>query len=718
ESQIQLALERVRARTMAMQRSEELSETAAVLFEQLKHVGEKPERAFIGVVNEEEHVIEVWATHHGGTQLNMTVKASIDEPMVMNRMYVGWKAGKKSLVIDLKGDELESYFQYLKGIGAPVSREIFGERRFENIAFFSKGMLGVITPDPQTTESILLYERFAGVFDLTYTRFLDLKKAEAQVREAQVEASLERVRAKTMAMHSSDDVTSATATMFTELEKLGIENMRCGIAHYLEGHQMEVWSVSNLADGKVVRGAGLLDTNSIPFWKIFYSTWQKKEDFLYYYMAGEEKEDYFKKISTVQNYLSQSIENVPDLSIQAYYFPEGSVWAFSLKPHSETDKQVMKRFASGFSLTFRRYQDLKKAEAQAREATIEASLERVRSKTMAMHNSQDVGDTVATMFDELVRLGVETVRCGIGIMDEPNQMEVWTAKKNENEKVELIIGRLDMATHPLLQGMYNGWKNKDITFSYELAGDDLINYFTNLINSPGYHIKYDIASLPKRQFHNDFYFPEGALFAFSAVQLSAEASQIFKRFAGVFGQTYRRYQDLKKAEAQAREATIEAALEKVRGKAMGMHNSNDLSATASMVFTELRKLGINPMRCGVSVHNKENRKNLLYSSTTSEQGDNLSLIGWAVLDDHPVLKEIYDSWLRREDYFPVLKGELLKSYYEKIKSSFVVPEQQSNYEQYGYFLAFSEGMFYGWGERPFTGEEIKILKRFATVIDL
>jgi hypothetical protein len=223
-------------------------------------------------------------------------------------------------------------------------------------------------------------------FSLTFRRYQDLQKAEVQAREAQIETSLERVRSKTMAMHSSDDVTSATATMFTELERLGIENMRCGIAHFLEDHKMEVWSVSNLADGKVVRGAGLLDTNSIPFWKIFYSTWQKKEDFLYYYMAGKEKEDYFKKISTVQNYLSQSIEHVPDLSIQTYYFPEGCVWAFSLKPHSEEDKQVMKRFASVFSLTFRRYQDLKKAEAQAREATIEAALEKVRGSAMAMHS--------------------------------------------------------------------------------------------------------------------------------------------------------------------------------------------------------------------------------------------------------------------------------------------------------------------------------------------
>ncbi len=75
--------------------------------------------------------------------------------------------------------------------------------------------------------------------------------------------------------------------------------------------------------------------------------------------------------------------------------------------------------------------------------------------------------------------------------------------------------------------------------------------------------------------------------------------------------------------------------------------------------------------------------------------------------------------MRGEDYFPVLKGDLLKTYYEKIKSSFIVPAAaQAGYEQFGYFLALSEGTFYGWAEKPFTGPEIKILKRFTSVIDL
>jgi len=58
-----------------------------------------------------------------------------------------------------------------------------------------------------------------------------------------------------------------------------------------------------------------------------------------------------------------------------------------------------------------------------------------------------------------------------------------------------------------------------------------------------------------------------------------------------------------------------------------MQNSNDLSATASMVFTELRKLGIRPIRCGVGLLTKESVKAQLYSATSSAAGDSLALVG-------------------------------------------------------------------------------------------
>src|SRR5205085_6964794 len=110
EAQIELALERVRARTMAMQHSEELSETVTVMFEQFNALGEEPERMAIEIVNEKENVFEIWATQHGGAQLNSLIRISLDEPHVMKKMYKAWKAKTKSITIDLQGKELEEYF--------------------------------------------------------------------------------------------------------------------------------------------------------------------------------------------------------------------------------------------------------------------------------------------------------------------------------------------------------------------------------------------------------------------------------------------------------------------------------------------------------------------------------------------------------------------------------------------------------------------------------
>jgi hypothetical protein len=120
ESQIQLALERVRARTMAMQKSDELMETAVVLFNQLNQLGENIERTIIGVMNEEERVVDIWATRPDGSQMAKTQKFPIDEPIVMQKLYAAWKEQKKSIVIDLRGEELEIYFQFLKSRGVPA----------------------------------------------------------------------------------------------------------------------------------------------------------------------------------------------------------------------------------------------------------------------------------------------------------------------------------------------------------------------------------------------------------------------------------------------------------------------------------------------------------------------------------------------------------------------------------------------------------------------
>ncbi len=71
-------------------------------------------------------------------------------------------------------------------------------------------------------EEINLFKRFRNVFELAYRRFTDIQKAEAQTKEAKIEAALERIRSRALAMHNSVEVGNVSDLLLSELEKMDI----------------------------------------------------------------------------------------------------------------------------------------------------------------------------------------------------------------------------------------------------------------------------------------------------------------------------------------------------------------------------------------------------------------------------------------------------------------------------------------------------------------
>jgi signal transduction histidine kinase len=185
----------------------------------------------------------------------------------------------------------------------------------------------------------------------------------------------------------------------------------------------------------------------------------------------------------------------------------------------------------------------------------------------------------------------------------------------------------------------------------------------------------------------------------------------------VFSLVYRRFLDLRKAEEQARIASIEAALEKAREKAMGMRHSDDLTGTADAVFSELRSLRISPHRGGVGLVKKHTGKVLIYATSCSDAKGNLTVIGSEVFQDHRVLDEIYQRW-KQEEYYPILDRGVPGLFLPGSPADFLLPEGVRGGRYFGYFLPFSEGFLYGWLEKPVTDADIDILDRFKTIVDL
>src|SRR5207342_859424 len=113
-----------------------------------------------------------------------------------------------------------------------------------------------------------------------------------------------------------------------------------------------------------------------------------------------------------------------------------------------------------------------------------------------------------------------------------------------------------------------------------------------------YEFNSSFLSYPERQGFNPreivsgFYFPEGALNVVSSRALTADQCNIMVRFANVFGLTYKRFLDLQKAEAQARESQIETALERVISRTMGMQKSEELREVIQVVYDQFIHLKI------------------------------------------------------------------------------------------------------------------------------
>ena len=250
EAQIESALEKVRSRTMAMQKSDELADAAYVLFQQLNHLGVIHERINIGIVKEETNTIDFWITEQGGNQINTRFSASLNEPTTISKIYAAWKAGQKSMIVDLTGEELKAWLKYLtEVIGIPFDPAFTHNRRVQTAGFFSKGMLVLTTPEPLPEESIHLLEKFAGVFDLTYTRFNDLLLAEAQTHKANIEVALERVRARALAMQEPEELIEVAQVLRHEMGLLGVEELETSsiYLHDENSDTVECWyAISDL----------------------------------------------------------------------------------------------------------------------------------------------------------------------------------------------------------------------------------------------------------------------------------------------------------------------------------------------------------------------------------------------------------------------------------------------------------------------------------------
>ena len=502
----------------------------------------------------------------------------------------------------IRGKKVKEWLNYQKTTNVFIDKFLETASSL-NYYWFSLGpvALGISTYHPLTKDELGLFHRFVHVFELAYRRYFDIENAEAHAREALIQASLEKVRAGSLAMLKSDELIEAGELLWHELRKLGIESLSSGYV-VMDKEEKIGWTYApNPATGKIHEPLGLVHTETKEMRKVL-ASWKNKEPMSIIEMDEEETiahqtfvaENGLQKDGTNSHWITaeQLIALSPKrLSLQNFNFNEGYLMIVGGNRLNEREIELMLRFTKVFQQTYTRFLDLQKAEEQTREAQIEAALERVRVRTMAMQKSTELSEAAYVIFQQLKVLGENPIQSTIGIMNETERViefsvTDWTGGGGQIEG----MFKASFDEPALINKSYTAWKEKRKSIVVDLQGAELEAWLTYRNNMTGTKVSPQDTS--GRRVVTFAFFSKGHISFSTPEPRPAESVLLLERFAAEFDMTYTRFLDLQKAEAQAREAQIEAALERVRSRSIGMRKSEELKDVIKVIYDQFVHLNI------------------------------------------------------------------------------------------------------------------------------
>ena len=609
--EIESSLERVRAVAMGMKKSEDLLSICEVSFKEFQKLGfDGLRNAVIHIPNDEQkYFMDYDYSEFTGGQIGKVdygMHPIVDE--YLNEIRSAEDAFFEVVITD---DMLEDWNEFRRKSGQMHDQRLENAKALYYYLFsIGIGDIGISTFKPINESQIVILKKFRNVFDLAYGRYNDITIAEDQTREAQIEAALERVRSRSMAMHSSDEFVDASDVMVNQLKELGIETLRIGIGIInAEDESVEIWSKSEIEGKTINKILGTVPKGTHPIFDDLVNAWKENRSFFSSERVGDEVKEYYEKLDACLSYTKRKVYNERE-SMTAFFFKQGSLNVISLKPLSEEDYKIMIRFAKVFGQVYQRFLDLQKAELQAREARIEAALERVRINAMTMHSPEDLALTIDTFFSELNNLGINPYRCGVGIINKETRIvDAHATTVTQNKEIKKVVGELHLAGHPVLDKIFETWVKQE-EYHPVLYGNEISEYHRAMSS------QFDVPDFAddEVQFGYYFHFKEGGVFAWTDKEFNDDELDIFRRYTSVMSLTYRRYIDLKEAEAQAREAQIEAALERIRSRSMAMRKSEELADLSFELVKQVHALGIETWFCAFNIYDDDPKGSLEWGS--------------------------------------------------------------------------------------------------------
>lgn len=723
EAQIEVALERVRSRSMSMRHSRELNEVAEVLFRQISVLNIKAHNAWVTLIDSGANSLTMWKTKADGKmQPEPFVNPGSAHPLFQG-VIDAWKAGEKVMEIPMpkKVAEKINIEAFDQKLNLPVEAKTYTALEIRH----RYGTLGFSTWRSINEDEKAIIQRFAKVFEQTYTRFLDLQKAEAQTREAQIEAALERIRARSMGMHKSEELSEVVEVIYKQVQALGFSDWACAIIICDDVSKvLQYWNAD--ANQALLPGVFNVPISKQPVVQKQWKSWRKGIPQFSIDLLGKEKDEYthFMLNETDHKNLPPEVKagwlSAEDVHFSYSFMKYGLLEFTDVESFKEENFPVYGRFAKVFEQTYTRFLDLQKAEAQAREARIEAALERVRSRSMAMHKSDELLEVVKTLYGGFKSLNIDFNNAVIQLKaSNPKDFYLWIGTADGVYKDFVHWPYVNMSP---FNEVYKSWGSGKV-FQMCLSKTETTRFFKE-------YFKLD--TVPKERIAATKFVEVielmGSYLKLTGVLLmkykkggyTAGEKDIVQRFSKVFEQTYTRFLDLQKAEAQAKEAQIETALERVRARTMAMHLSEELGEVAVFLNKEFRFLCTTQFfNCGYVEVDEE--KNLQRMWLTSPEGTEMS-DHYLPLKGDPVTNERFKAWKKQAPLFhQTVVSKALKQHIDFVSPYFGSKEWERKVraqfpERLTFYCAnFNQGYIHMLSEMPLNSEEETLLVRFTGV---
>ena len=381
---------------------------------------------------------------------------------------------------------------------------------------------------------------------------------QAQLKQAQIEGALERIRVAGMAMQSTNEFQQVVDLVYQQLSQLGIDFASTILGVLADvGDDLSYWVSTGTSEEGYTRKVRMPFIDSPIHTDHLHAYRQGLEVFEAEY-SEEITRAYFQKVYELS-------DNVPperkvflmaaNQYVQATAICKNTYMAmlrFDGSKFSRSEIGILKRFAQVFEQTYIRFLDIQKAENQAREAQIEVALERVRATSMAMQKTKDLASVTGEIFNQLKELGLSFFNSWLSIFNLEQEISYNWFSPLAGVIEEPFYAEVSMKDFPLVRGIVEQWKSKQPFTSHGYAGEEVKGFIDFVSESTGLpYIREFYAMNRYEQIHvMDANHRFGNL-GIGTANLPGKADQeILRRFAIVFEQAYTRFLDLQKAEQQ------------------------------------------------------------------------------------------------------------------------------------------------------------------------